>query len=359
VSKKWMYEAVQAEASKHRTRVEFKRAAPGAYRAAHRDGIIDEVCAHMTKGQMGSPRQWTQGKVRAEALKHPSRIAFCRNASGAYNAARQLGILDEVCSHMIAPASAGSRCIYKITVRNTDLLYIGLTYNFHLRINQHLRAPRFTKLADRYGSENILAEQISEYLDKDEAAILEQELIDQFNAEGYRMLNRAKGGATGGGVIQWDKKAILENAKKYTKNSEWRRNSAGARGAARKAGIYKEATAHMDKVNAEWAEESVMEEARKYLSRNAFQRNARGAYQSAKRLGIYEEAVAHMSEGRPHRWDRESVLADAKKYSKRSDWKLLSAGAYAASQRLGIYKEATAHMGRLRAFGGYEKAGNK
>jgi hypothetical protein len=44
---------------------------------------------------------WTPSRIRKEAKKYKTRTSFIKGASSAYNAARELEILDKVCVHMI------------------------------------------------------------------------------------------------------------------------------------------------------------------------------------------------------------------------------------------------------------------
>lgn len=44
---KWTYEMISEEAKKYETRWEFQKVNSGAYKAARKRGILDEVCAHM------------------------------------------------------------------------------------------------------------------------------------------------------------------------------------------------------------------------------------------------------------------------------------------------------------------------
>lgn len=46
---KWTERRIRTAASKYETHTEFTKAKPGAYRAAKRLGILDEVCSHMPK----------------------------------------------------------------------------------------------------------------------------------------------------------------------------------------------------------------------------------------------------------------------------------------------------------------------
>ena len=94
--RKWTYETIQQEALKYARRSEFQKGSQGAYGAALKLGIIDDVCAHMTK--IG--RSWDAKSIKEEALKYDGRKKFMDGCYGAYKAAKRLGIVDEVWAHM-------------------------------------------------------------------------------------------------------------------------------------------------------------------------------------------------------------------------------------------------------------------
>jgi hypothetical protein len=106
---KWTQDACKQVALQYKRRGDFAAHRPsGAYLSAQRKGWLDEVCAHMAPkkiraSKLSAPtrRQWDEKTVREEALKHSTRSAFASAAQGAKLAAKKLGILDEVCSHMV------------------------------------------------------------------------------------------------------------------------------------------------------------------------------------------------------------------------------------------------------------------
>ena len=95
--RKWTPEAIQAAANKVSTRGEFTKTYGGAYIAAMRLGILNEVCAHMPKK---AKKKWTEDRVVEEAMKYGKRSEFALKAPGAYESARRTGVLDKICSHM-------------------------------------------------------------------------------------------------------------------------------------------------------------------------------------------------------------------------------------------------------------------
>jgi putative lipase involved disintegration of autophagic bodies len=43
---------------------------------------------------------WTKDKCKSESFKYATRTAFFKGQSYAYNIAREMGWLDEICKHM-------------------------------------------------------------------------------------------------------------------------------------------------------------------------------------------------------------------------------------------------------------------
>ena len=96
--KKWTKETIQKEAKKYKIKKEFYCKSGGAYNVARKLGILDEVCSHMFCGR----KKWTKETIQKEAKKYKTRSEFYLKSGGAYFAARKLGILDEVYSHMVS-----------------------------------------------------------------------------------------------------------------------------------------------------------------------------------------------------------------------------------------------------------------
>ena len=94
--RKWTAKIVKEEALKYSTKIDFSKNSASAYEAARRLGIYDEVTAHMT-----SKFEWTAAMIKEEAQKHTTRNDFIKSSESAVKAARRLGIYDEVTSHML------------------------------------------------------------------------------------------------------------------------------------------------------------------------------------------------------------------------------------------------------------------
>ena len=91
--KKWNYETCYIEARKYHSRTEFSQNNPGAYDAARRNGWLNEYTFFETKRK---PKvYWNRETCFDEAKKYKSRIEFKENNSSAYRAALKNGWLDD------------------------------------------------------------------------------------------------------------------------------------------------------------------------------------------------------------------------------------------------------------------------
>ncbi len=85
-------------ALKYKNQKDFREKDCGAFHAAQKSGILSDICSHMEK--LWEIKWDSFEKIHKEALKYMRPGEFKKNSSGAYDAARDLGILEQVCSHM-------------------------------------------------------------------------------------------------------------------------------------------------------------------------------------------------------------------------------------------------------------------
>ena len=81
---------------------------------------------HMRKNK------WNSDSCEREALKYKSRADFKRGSGSAYKAARKLGIIDKICSHM--ENMAGVR-----TMTKDQLIFVSKTFNNIKDLNNNNR----------------------------------------------------------------------------------------------------------------------------------------------------------------------------------------------------------------------------
>lgn len=105
VRRAWTKEELRVEALKYTTKNEFQKNNGAAYKAAYRREWLNEICSHMPKnskiGVHSYNYKWSKEKLQKESTKYITRAEFKQKSSGAFDAALNLGILDEICSHML------------------------------------------------------------------------------------------------------------------------------------------------------------------------------------------------------------------------------------------------------------------
>jgi hypothetical protein len=112
---RWDRDSVVAEASKYQSRQEFYYGSGGAYNAAKKLRILDDLFGYVRC-------QWDECSIRKESTKYKSRIEFCRGNGSAYATALKKEMMDE-----LFPVTNGKANSDK------DTLYlwkaVGQTYN--------------------------------------------------------------------------------------------------------------------------------------------------------------------------------------------------------------------------------------
>jgi len=94
---KWTIEALHAEASQYTHVKFFRKHSKSAYNKASSLGILKEVCSHMLKLRRN---KYTLLEISKEALTHSRRSDFEHNSQQMYDSACRQGLIDSICSHM-------------------------------------------------------------------------------------------------------------------------------------------------------------------------------------------------------------------------------------------------------------------
>jgi len=99
--RQWRLIDLKEAAKPYQYRKQFRKAQPNAYSTAHRHGLLDIVCAHMTPDPYKTPIKWTLDMLKNEASKYTSRWGFRNGSPNPYAAAERRGLLDQICAHML------------------------------------------------------------------------------------------------------------------------------------------------------------------------------------------------------------------------------------------------------------------
>ena len=291
----WTKKTIKKEIKDFKTFKQWIQESKRSYVAATRLKLLSDkdLTGHLIKVEGKPITKWNKDAVLQDALLDDTRSAWKLRSPAAYRASRDRGYFDEAVAHMTLMGNKFKRCVYSIEIRDQNKIYIGLSQHFTTRMKVHLKSKRFKK----YKKEQLIMSQITDYIDREKAAQLEENLIIKKKEEGYELLNKDSGGGLGGATLEWTKSKVLESAKKEKYKVRWKENEPGAYAAARNGGYLKEAEAHMIVLNpkGKWSKkENVLKNAKKYSSRNAWQKASSGAYEAAKNNDWFDEATAHM-----------------------------------------------------------------
>jgi hypothetical protein len=345
LSQPWTKEMCAASAAKHNERSAFLRADPKAYKAARYNGWLDEITAHMIF--LRKPKgYWTKERCAAVAARYSVRTEFQAGDKACYLYALRRGWLTEICSHMKRQGSRFDRYIYIIFSREAYRAYVGLTFNKEQRLDNHVRRGRPAVQSLLAGRHKIVW---SRLMGRNDAAILEDDLIQRLREKGFEVVNARKGGTLGGDTLMWSFDACRAEALLYKSRSTFLRGSKGAYETARKNGWLQRICTHMEPLklpNGTWSKERCAEEAKSFSSRAEFERGCIGAYCASLNGGWIDEVCSHMKPLRVS-WTKAMCVAAALKHGSRSQFATHDGAAYQAAWKNDWLDEICAHMGKV------------
>lgn len=152
---------------------------------------------------MKKPRgYWTIERIKEEASKYSYKSEFDRGCKTAYDKACRLGIINELGFKPLG--NKYNRCIYAVEF-NDNHVYVGLTFNFNKRIQDHFNkitsksSVREYHLANK--EVNYKTIQLTDYINKTLAAYKEGEFVDNYRNSGWIIINKVRTGGLGGNII--------------------------------------------------------------------------------------------------------------------------------------------------------------
>ena len=187
---KWTNELLKKSAAQYTSVKEWRTKEESAYATASMRGLLKKFTKGMTK--IGEKGFWTKKKVKSSALKYKTKVDWIKNEGAAYRAAYKNGWIDELTKHMIPIGNRKIRCVYSISVKGKKIIYIGLTGYFQRRIRDHFDTTRILKLIETYGKKSIITKQLTKYILAEKAIETERKLTQHYINKGYLVLNKAK-----------------------------------------------------------------------------------------------------------------------------------------------------------------------
>jgi len=384
----WTEEALIEDAKRFSTIKEWRAKSASAYATAKAKKLLDICTAHLERERVPSGF-WSKERCRKEAKKYLTIKEWSLADGASYDFAKRNGLIEELTGHMIKTLSVGESTLYQLFTsldltfefqkRFDDLRHkTYLPYDFYLpefnlvieyQGRQHFKVSKSSMYRRDFNSMQERDELKREYALSSGINYLEisAELPSDIEAEtlakireiapSFRLSKRALTDEELKKIAmlgEWDKQAVLEEARKYSTKTEWRYCGNSSEQIARKRGWYKEASAHMkgtSRPNGYWSKERVISSAAKHSSRSEWRRGNRGAYAAALAKGWIEEATKHMpkhagnSDKLPHGyWTEERILENARKFKSVLEWRYSPKNSYRYALERGLLEAATAHM---------------
>lgn len=129
---RWSQKRVALIAEKYSHYADFREHEPNACAYVERKGLFTAVCGHMAKG-VHRRKKWTPERVAEEALKFNDIRSFRKRAAAAYSAALKMGIVREICGHMLRGkggfdlSAPGKVYVARLETRTTTVYKVGIT----------------------------------------------------------------------------------------------------------------------------------------------------------------------------------------------------------------------------------------
>ena len=285
--------------------------------------------------------KWDFEKCKKEAEKYTTKFDFRTKSHSAYSAAWRNKWLDKFSWLGMRKYELNKNerdyCVYSYEFPSLNKVYVGLTNNIKRRDRQHRfgikssKGIRYSHLYMVANDNNITLPKpiiICANLTSEEAQIKENYYINQYKDKGWGIINIAKTGYNIGSLgstwIKWDEKSCFEEAKKYSKKSDFKKKSNGAYASSVKNGWYKSYTWFGNNKNnvthsrGYWNYKTCYEEALKYRSRKEFEKKSDTAAKKAWKNKWMDDYTWFEPPQRKNYWNYETCKKASQECSTRT-----------------------------------------
>lgn len=280
--KYWHEARILEIAKRFETVADFRESERHAYDAAKRLKITSKLRSFLKKRVPS--KMWTEVAIKNEAKKYRTKSDFRKHSPGAYHAAHKSLIIDEVCKHMSPIGNRYKRGIYAYEFSGKRV-YVGLTYDFENRLRGHRKIGPLKKLLK---NEKFKYVRFNGLFDLRRAKIMEAKILNKYVREGWKPLNRAKPGALGGGPRKWTFDEVHRVAKQCKTRKEFQLKYWGAAQVAYQKGWIDKVCGHMRRLVAKknsWSWDLIKKKTKKYKTYTSFIRANRNLYATVQRRG--------------------------------------------------------------------------
>ena len=335
---------IRAIALKCNTRKEFQNRDASAYAVAQKRGILNDVCKHM-KRKCAPNGYYTKENCMAVAIGYITKKEFRAGNPAVYSAAQRHGWLDDVCRHMIPACSEKKRKVYAYTFED-GYAYIGLTDNINRRKREHLGLFREKKISavlnhiKKTGAKYEFKE-LTDWLDIDIVGQIEDDYIKQYAAEGWKMLNRQRGGGLGGRVSMYSSLRIQQTVAVYEYAEDFKEKEAGIYEYLCNNHLYSKYCSglkHKRKGPNYWTMEKAIEVIPECETPTIFQKRYYQAYRAVKEAGLLSKYYP-VQNIRSRKWTKEKCIKAARLCNSRLELHKKYPGAYYALKGAGLLEK--------------------
>jgi hypothetical protein len=281
------------------------------------------------EGCSGCRQTYSKEVCKSKALLCTQRSEFENKFPGEYYKALRMGWLAEICAHMEVVGNRYKRCIYAYVFEEQKYVYVGLAGSIEKRDKEH--RARSSSSVNRFAVANNVSippiMQISDYIPKEEASILEGIVLKQYIEQGYLPINIQKTGGLGGHLQNdgFTFSQCQEIAKKYSKRSEWKKLDYPTYYIASKLGwiddIMPRNKPYGNKDTRYWTIERCCDLAKECVTRTEFREKYPSVYTIICKHKWNDIVFANINRQHPRvEFDLDIILATLKTYNSTSDF---------------------------------------
>jgi len=212
-------------AKKYKYKTDFKKGDRKYYEYSRKHGFYHEITKNMVHKPY--PQKYSIQKIKEILLQYDNRSDFKRDYPLEYRWIMATKNEQNLLKNFPRIGSRYKRCIYVYEFED-NICYIGLTCDLHKRDNSHRNSNKSSVYlyAKQNNKEIPKPKQLTDYINKDEASKKEIFYSEQYQNNGWKLLNKTKCGGLGGGkTIKLTKEYCNEIAKQYLSKCELEHNN--------------------------------------------------------------------------------------------------------------------------------------
>lgn len=258
------------------------------------------------------PNHWkVKENVLKEASKYKTKMEFRNGSGGAFNAAMRYGWMEEICKNFVKPqtkymdVTKKIHCVYVYEMTEQQACYVGRTIDLRNRDLSHRRGRKHHDGSITYDAlyEFCMSNGIDmpmpivkeSDLNGKDSLIREDFWVKEYSKNGWNVLNKAKTGELSGSlgaVKKWTYEACKEFCKDYGYRGEVEKANYSCYFTCLKNGWFDE-FGIKEKYNTWESKDKVIEVARTCKNISDFAHNFYGGYLTAKKNGWLDDVASY------------------------------------------------------------------